>query len=65
MAFFGQDRANGLRYRRLGSKRLENAQLPKPGTNFKKSAESQPSGARFVGLPSELLLVYFPPSSAI
>jgi hypothetical protein len=57
--------ANGLRYRRLGRKRLENGKLPKPRTHFEKSAESQPSGARFVGLPLELLLVYFSPSSAI
>src|SRR6266508_3486549 len=39
---------NGLRYRRLGRKRLRNGKLPKLRTNPKKRAESQPSGARFV-----------------
>jgi hypothetical protein len=34
-----------LRYRRLGRNRLGNGKLPKLKTNFKKRAESQPSGA--------------------
>jgi hypothetical protein len=40
---------NGLRYRRLGRTRLGNGKLPKLRNNSKKRAESQPSGARFVG----------------
>jgi len=42
------DSFNGLRYRRLGRTRLENGKLLKFRTSFKKSTESQPSGARCV-----------------
>jgi hypothetical protein len=45
-------RPNGLRYRRLGEKMLRNGKLRKLRNISKKRAESQPSGARFVGLPS-------------
>jgi len=44
------DSFNGLRSRRLGRKRLGNGKLPKLRTTLKKRTESQPSGARCVGL---------------
>jgi len=37
------------RYRRLGRNRLGNGNPPKLRTSPKKRAESQPSGARYVG----------------
>jgi hypothetical protein len=44
-----QEQANGVRYRRLGRTRSGNGKLPKLRKSSKKRAESQPSGARFVG----------------
>jgi hypothetical protein len=43
------DSFNGLRYRRLGGKRLGNGKPPKLRNNLPKRARSQPSGARCVG----------------
>jgi hypothetical protein len=40
---------NGLRYRRLERTNSRNGKLPTFRTSSKKRAESQPSGARFVG----------------
>ena len=56
---------NNWRYRRLGRKRLGNGKLPKFRPTSKKRAESQPSGARFVGQAFSLdstcrYVVFFP-----
>jgi len=40
---------NGVRYRRLEREKLGNGKLLKFRTSSKKRADSQPSGARFVG----------------
>src|SRR6266540_3856071 len=52
-------RANGLRYRRLGRIKLGNGKLPELRNNPKKRAQSQPSGAccvrRTLGTPTNLL----------